>query len=259
MNLTLVSSAGAATALAAYILYKCLAKNKCELVEKNMITIVHKEKSSSILGDLVNSNERSIDITTHMRCIREYHKMNMDRDIHIVINTRGGSLSSSEAIGNCLLRHKGKGKIICHIPHYAYSGGWFIALCCDKIIMNQTSIIGPCDAQQKIGMGQYSVKAIVDTVAYKKQNKEKIDEKWLAVAVDAELCRTRQREFLDKIVAHGKIRTEDKEKIHAAFFSGNYNHDHIFNVDQLKELLGDKVEIIDAATPFDKYINDLCF
>lgn len=159
--------------------------------KQNIIVINH----SSKYNPLVNV-EASIGLDTHINFIKNYNNMNKDLDIHIILHTTGGSLSSAEAICNCITNHTGKGKIIAYIPYYSYSGGCMIALACDKIIMTKNAILGPCDAQKSNITTNYSIASIIDTVTYKKNSGEKIKEEWLAHSYDANLCKNRQKIML---------------------------------------------------------------
>jgi ATP-dependent protease ClpP protease subunit len=211
----------------------------------NMITIIHTD----------TSDDTSIGLKTHMDFLKSYEKVDKNKDIHIIIHTTGGELSSAEAICNCIDNHRkqnNEGKIKIYIPYYAYSGGCMIALACDEIIMTCNAILGPCDAQSYVG-GVHSVAAIVETVKYKKEMKEKITEEWLAGCYDAELCKDRQQKYVNKLV-NSKIFSEDIGKIiYEEFFSGKYNHDRIFPAQDAKDL-GLQITIVKEMP---KMINDI--
>lgn len=224
--------------------YKSYKKNR--LVKNNIIDIVHKIDQGSAISSLLSSTDTCITIKTHMDFVKTYEKMDKDKDIHVLIHTVGGALSSAEAICNCIANHKGKGKVIAYIPYYAYSGGCAIMLACDKVFMHRNAIIGPCDAQKPVGkLSTHSIKAIIDTVEYKKDKDQKIDEEWYANSVDAESCKTRQKGFVDNLVKRGTLHEQLAEKIYDEFFSGKYNHDKIFSAQEAKEL-GLNVEIVDS-------------
>lgn len=224
-----------------------------KLVNNNTITIIHTTSFLKIVSDA------SITIKTHMDFIKAYEKMDKERDIHIVMHTVGGILSSAEAICNCIANHKlgnHKGKTIVYIPYYSYSGGCMIALACDKIVMSKNAILGPCDAQQYV-KGIHSVASIIDTVSYKKEMKEKIDEEWLAGCYDANLCKERQAKYIDKLVKSGNFTEEIGKVIYEEFFSGKYNHDKMFSA-QDAQLLGLNIEIVDVMPDIIKNItNDI--
>jgi len=215
---------------------------KRQFTNNNIINIIHSTNMS-----VLSLNDTSITIKTHMEFIKAYEKMDKDLDIHIVMHTVGGALSSAEAICNCIANHKlsnYKGQIIVYIPYYSYSGGCMIALACDKIVMCKNAIMGPCDAQQLV-LNVHSVASIIDTVKYKKEMKEKIAETWLAASYDAQLCKERQLDYIKKLVKTGKFSEELGNKIYEEFFSGKYNHDKIFSAQEAKEI-GLNIDIVDT-------------
>lgn len=221
---------------------KRTSKKKQSALEKdNMLTIVHGQSQGKIFA----GSDNSITIKTHMDFVQAYEKLDKSKDISLVIHTVGGALSSAEAITNCILNHKGPGKIICYIPYYSYSGGCMIALACDEIVMKTNAILGPCDAQKPVGsLSVHSIASIIDAVDYKKETKEKINEVWLASSYDAKLCKERQQEYLNNLVKHKKFTEEIGSTIYTEFFSGKYNHDKTFSAQEAKEL-GINVTIVE--------------
>jgi Serine dehydrogenase proteinase len=225
-------------------------KNK-QLTNNNIITVIHSHNLSII------NNDTMITIKTHMDFITAYEKMDKNKDIHIIMHTVGGALSSAEAICNCIANHQMsdyEGKIIVYIPYYSYSGGCMIALACDKIIMSKNAILGPCDAQKYVDSA-HSIAAIIDTVDYKKEMKEKVSETWLAGSYDAKLCKERQLEYVNRLIKSEKFTEDIGKTIYDEFFSGKYNHDKIFSAQRAKEL-GLNIEIVDVMPSFIKNISD---
>ena len=185
-----------------------------KMIKQNIISIIHSSNSSllSLAGD------NTIGLTTHIEFIKSYNKLDKNKDIHIILHTTGGALSSAEAICNCIANHTGVGKIIAYIPYYSYSGGCMIALACDSIVMTKNAILGPCDAQKSNFTTQYSIASVIDTVNYKKQNNEKIKEEWLANSYDAILCKDRQRKYVEKLIFCGHFTQDIGDKIYEEFF-----------------------------------------
>jgi ClpP class serine protease len=224
-----------------------------QITNNNVIPIIHYTSQSAI-----KYGDTSITINTHMDFIKAYEKMDKDKDIHIIMHTVGGSLSSAEAICNCILNHKQseyKGNIIMYIPYYSYSGGCMISLACDKIVMGKNAILGPCDAQQYMTDSHHSVASIIDTVNYKKEKNEKINENWLAGAYNANLCKERQLKYVNKLIKHNIINDEVGNNVYDEFFSGKYNHDQIFSAQDAKDL-GLNIEIVDVMPDMIKNFAD---
>lgn len=212
--------------------------------KNNIFPIIHGGKGN-ILDGLYGSKESMITTDTFLKFSIAYTQYKQDDDIHIILHTPGGELTGAESFVNVILNHKGKGKIYCYIPFYAYSAGCFIAMSCDKIYMHTNAILGPCDAQKSVGAyEQYSVAAIEQAVDYQKDRQMKIDTKWLAHNHDAKLCRSRQKSTLDNLIKRGKIDASNCDKIYEQFYSGIHNHDKIFTATEALEL-GLNIEIVD--------------
>jgi ClpP class serine protease len=223
--------------------------------KNNAIPIVHADDSSIFTVITSGGNVSHIDTKCYTDFIKAYELITKDNDyvdITIVMYTHGGSLSSSEAIANTIFNHRGKGKITCIIPYYAYSGGFFIALCCDKIVMFKNAIVGPCDAQTSMGKtGTYSVASVIHAVEHKKDAKENIKEEWLAEAHNSQLARERQKKFMDKLVEEGRYEQDVCDRIYNEFFAGKHNHDKVFSA-RVLTALGINVEIADTMPSFIK-------
>lgn len=213
-------------------------------ISRNIIPIIHNNKSS-LINDVVSEEKQQIDLTTFLDFMKAYNRMNKDLDINIVINTPGGSLSAVESIVNCILNHKGSGRIRCYIPFYAYSGGCAIALACHEIIMTKNSIVGPCDGQLPTKMTRYSVASIINAVEYKKSHQETVKEEWLATAESAKLCQLRQRQFIDRLIQARIMNETTAENVYTELFTGKYNHDISFSAQDLINL-GLNVTLIDS-------------
>lgn len=223
-------------------------KTKNNNYQNNIISIIHNIQKRGLSSIATESGDNMITLRTHMDFIRSYENMDKSKDIHVIIHTPGGSLSSCEAICNCIDNHRklnNGSKVIAYVPYYAYSGGCMIALSCDKIVMLTNAILGPCDGQSSTGYTQYSVASIIEAVKYKMDNKEKISEQWLATHFDANLCKERQKAFLAKRVEDGLYEESVGEAIYDELFSGKHNHDKIFSANESLKL-GLMVDIVDS-------------
>lgn len=206
-----------------------------KLKRTNAISLVHKFRKGETVLDL--DHLENINIMTHLKFLKEYDTMDKDKDIHIAIQTVGGSMTCTEAICNAILYHKGKGKIKCYIPNYAYSGGLMVALCCDEIIMSQNAIVSPCDGQVVAKDDvMYSSSSIIDAVSYKREKKEPIKEEWLASDYEAKKCVDRQKTFVNKICKEKMYDDETQRILYEELFSGKHNHDHSFSANEFTNL-----------------------
>lgn len=204
---------------------------------------------------ICQSTSESIDIRTHLRFVRDFGRVDRTKDVNIVIETTGGDLSSAEAIAECLLRHRGPGKLRCYIPRYAYSSGLLIALCCDEIIMGDSAIVGPIDGQllcrgpEGVGMRMCPMSAVVDGIRYKRERDQDIREEWLVLEATARKGIARQTEFLRRICRERKYDDKIQDTLRDNLISGKYMHDQTFTADDLAEW-GLRVKIADPLPEF---------
>jgi ClpP class serine protease len=214
-----------------------------------------KKKKDNIVS-IINVS-RSLNDKTQMNFLTQSKNLTPDKDVNIIIHTFGGYLFCGEAISQYIfnLRNSGKyKKIRCYVPYYACSAGCMISLCCDEIVATKNSLFGPCDAQCAVGIRErHSADTIIRTVTYKQENKEKIDESWLASGFDCKQVLERQKEFVNKIQKECKYTDDQKETIYTEMFSGKYNHDKFFTGEELQKICG-RVTIVDTMPEFVTYV-----
>ena len=186
-----------------------------------------------------------INISTFTDFIKSYNKSNKDEDIHIIMKTIGGTLSYVEAICNCILNHTGKGKIICYVPYYVFSGGTIIALCCDEIITTKNSVFGPCDAQVLVNKKneRHPASSISEVVSHKKNKNDIVNEIWLTADLEAQKAIQSQKKFVEKLC---KVKQYNETDLYNELFSGKYYHDEIFTSQDLNDMnLNLNISIVD--------------
>jgi len=171
--------------------------------------------------------------TSYRDFILSYDKVNKDKDIYLFVSSLGGLAKISEAICNCILKHEGQGKIIAWVPHSTFSAGTQIALCCDKIYATKHTIFGPCDYQIIADTQQYSSMQIDEMIEYKKSKNEPINEYYLLAQIRNKKAMGTEKKFVKKIC---EMRKYNEDIFYEEFFSGKYNHEHIFSVQELIDL-----------------------
>lgn len=117
---------------------KSLINNTLYLVDSDP------DHNKSILHQIVSKDHSAFANPTEI-CTK-INKIPCDEIIHVVINTRGGSLPNCEKILRTLINHKGG--YYAYIRYECYSAGSIIALGANKIIMSETSYIGKIDPQE---------------------------------------------------------------------------------------------------------------
>lgn len=75
------------------------------------------------------------------------HNVPHDGNIDFLIHTGGGDIDAAEKIVRLLRTTVGKGRLRVVVPDFAKSAGTLIALAADKIVMSDTSELGPIDPQ----------------------------------------------------------------------------------------------------------------
>ena len=218
-------------------------KNKNKMIKNNIIKIMHHPKLNP--NSILTHEENSLSEETYINFVKTYSKIDKSIDIHIIINTFGGDLSFTEAICNCILNHKGSGKIIAYIPYYVYSAGFMISLTCDKIVMKNNAVIGPCDARISISASDdVSAASLIKSIDYKKERNEPIKENWLIRYNEALMCKERQKNYVNKLIDHYQFDKEFGNVIYEEFFSGKYNHCKTFSASELQKI-GINIEIVE--------------
>ena len=111
-------------------------KKKYKIEFDNNLMIICNKKSDS---------KSIINIDDEKEFMEKYKQIKIYEDIHIIIDSTGGDISSSDAIIHILNLHEGVINI--YIPKIAYSAGSMIALCGDNIYLNTFSLMSPVDPQ----------------------------------------------------------------------------------------------------------------
>ncbi|RLE67355.1 MAG: hypothetical protein DRJ45_09640, partial [Thermoprotei archaeon] len=139
--------------------------------KSRVITMIHRQEGFSFLGIPFM---KYINIEDSERILRAVRLTPDDMPIDLIIHTPGGLVLAAEQIATALVRHKGKVTVI--VPHFAMSGGTFIALAADEIIMDPNAVLGPVDPQ----LGGFPAASIVKAV--KEKSLDKVEDKTLIMA-----------------------------------------------------------------------------
>ena len=162
-----------------------------------------------------------VDINDECDFIKCYSKINYNEDLNIIIYSEGSLVSSSDAIVNILLKHKGFINIF--IPSICYSGASMIALCGDNIYMNNYSLMSPVDPQ-------ISFIKLKNSKGLKKLSDENIIKYYESKSLYDDNLRNMGK-ILDNKYSKQIIR-----KIKKNFGHGIYPHEKQFNIDELENM-----------------------
>jgi len=190
-----------------------------------LITLIHRQEALSFLGIAFS---RYIDIEDSEQVLRAIRLTPEDLPIDIVLHTPGGLVLAAEQIAHALVKHKAK--VTVFVPHYAMSGGTFVALAADEIVMEENAVLGPVDPQ----LGKYPAASIL-TVSQVKDINE-IDDETLILSDMARKAQKQVHACLVEILTANNMPQERAEKIATALSCGQWTHDYPITFEEAKTL-----------------------
>ena len=194
--------------------------------KSRVIAMIHRQESISILGLPVS---RYINIEDSEHILRAIRLTPDDMPIDIILHTPGGLVLASEQIAHAIKNHEAK--VTVFVPHYAMSGGTFIALAADEIIMDENAVLGPIDPQ----VGGYPAASILDVINRKPV--EKVDDETLILANIADKAINQVRENVYNIVKDKFPNDPEKARELAKMLTeGRWTHDYPITCEELANL-----------------------
>jgi len=190
-----------------------------------LVTLIHRQEALSFLGIAFS---RYIDIEDSEQVLRAIRLTPEDLPIDIVLHTPGGLVLAAEQIAHALVRHKAK--VTVFVPHYAMSGGTFVALAADEIVMDENAVLGPVDPQ----LGKYPAASILTVSEVKDINE--IDDETLILSDMARKARKQVHACLVETLIANDMPQEKAEKIATALSCGQWTHDYPITFEEAKEL-----------------------
>lgn len=188
-----------------------------------LITLIHRQEALSFLGIAFS---RYIDIEDSEQVLRAIRLTPENLPIDILLHTPGGLVLAAEQIAQALVRHKAP--VTVFVPHYAMSGGTFVALAADQILMDENAVLGPVDPQ----IGEYPAASILAAIE-KKPLAEVNDE----TLIRADIALKAQRQVVSSVIellrANG-IPPEKAEEIAHYLSSGQWTHDYPISAEEAK-------------------------
>ncbi len=190
-----------------------------------LITLIHRQEALSFLGI---SFSRYIDIEDSEQILRAIRLTPDDMPIDIVLHTPGGLVLAAEQIAHALVKHKSK--VTVFVPHYAMSGGTFIALAAEEIVMDENAVLGPVDPQ----LGKYPAASTL-TVSQVKDINE-MDDETLILTDLARKAQKQVRSCLVGILTGNKMPREKAEEVADALSCGQWTHDYPITLEEARSL-----------------------
>jgi ClpP class serine protease len=189
-----------------------------------VITLIHRQETMSFLGFPLS---RYIDIDDSEAVLRANKMTDDDVPIDLIVHTPGGLVLAVEQIALALKRHPAK--VTVFVPHYAMSGGTFIALAADEIVMDENAVLGPVDPQ----LGQQPAASILRVLERKPI--AEVDDETIILADVAEKA-IRQVKSAVRELLRGKLDEAKAEQVATTLSTGIFTHDYPIMVDEAREL-----------------------
>jgi ClpP class serine protease len=193
--------------------------------KSRVITLIHRQESWSFLGFAF---AKYINIEDSEALLRAIRLTPDNMPIDLILHTPGGLVLAAEQIAFALMRHKAP--VTVFVPHYAMSGGTFIALAADKIVMDENAVLGPVDPQ----LGEYPAASILKV----RQEKpvEAIEDKTLILADVAQKAISQVRYTVKRILLAKHYDEGDAERIADILSSGYWTHDYPLTAEKAQSL-----------------------
>ncbi|MFZ5986959.1 MAG: SDH family Clp fold serine proteinase, partial [Bacillota bacterium] len=194
--------------------------------KSRVIAMIHRQESINLLGLPIS---RYINIEDSEHILRAIRLTPDDMPIDIILHTPGGLVLASEQIAHAIQNHPGK--VTVFVPHYAMSGGTFIALAADEIVMEENAVLGPVDPQ----IGNYLAVSILDVVNRKPV--EKVDDETLILANVAEKAVNQVRDNIYNILK-GKFQNQPEKAMELSkmLTEGRWTHDYPITYEELTKM-----------------------
>jgi ClpP class serine protease len=189
-----------------------------------VITLIHRQETMSFLGFPLT---RYIDIDDSEAVLRAIKMTDDEVPIDLIVHTPGGLVLAVEQIALALRRHPAR--VTVFVPHYAMSGGTFIALAADEIVMDENAVLGPVDPQ----LGQQPAVSVLKVLERKPI--AEIDDETLIVADVAEKALRQVKKAVTGLLEE-KMERAEAERVADILSSGIYTHDYPITVEEAREL-----------------------
>lgn len=111
------------------------------------------DMTGRVLICYVSGKQASIDRDDAIGFVDLLHNIRSDCDLDLLLHTGGGDIDAAEKLISIVRAKVGTGTLRVVVPDYAKSAGTLIALGADKIVMSDTSELGPIDPQISLSDG----------------------------------------------------------------------------------------------------------
>jgi len=200
------------------------------------------------------------DVIRNPQFLEECKKFENPDDVDVIIDSFGGDADAAYHMAKLIDGHF-KGNIKYVVPRFAKSAATLMVCGGNKIVMGETSELGPLDPQIRQDDGNYiSAKAVQATLELIKKHLNKEDKHGLELATilasrinplvlgqyesSIDIAKEYQRELLMMRMLKSKKKT-DVDKIVERFATGYTHHSRVITCVEAKDILGeDNIEIL---------------
>lgn len=193
--------------------------------KSRVIALIHRQESFSLLGLPIT---RYINIEDSEQILRAIRLTPDEMPIDIILHTPGGLVLATEQIAHAIRRHPSK--VTVFVPHYAMSGGTFIAASANEIIMDENAVLGPVDPQ----IGGYPAASIISVL--KSKSVDKIDDQTLVLADVAKKAMSQVEDSIFDILRDKFEQVEDARKLSKILTEGRWTHDYPITYEELIQM-----------------------
>ncbi|HLN62423.1 MAG TPA: ATP-dependent Clp protease proteolytic subunit [Symbiobacteriaceae bacterium] len=186
------------------------------------MTMIHRQ-GAGLLGALF---ARYINLDDSEQMMQQIAQAG-DRPIDLVLHTPGGLVIAAEQIARVLAAHKPGVTVI--VPQYAMSGGTFLAMAADQIIMDQNAMLGPVDPQLN------NMPAAAYARVMREKEKNAIADETIMMADMAEKATVQLRQMVVKLLER-KMGADRAGEIATMMTDGRWTHDYPLHVEALQEM-----------------------
>jgi ATP-dependent protease ClpP protease subunit len=111
------------------------------------------EMTGRLLICYVSGKQAAIERDDTIAFVDLLHNIQPNCDLDLLLHTGGGDIDAAEKLNSIVRAKVGTGTLRVIVPDYAKSAGTLIALGADRIVMSETSELGPIDPQIMLSDG----------------------------------------------------------------------------------------------------------
>lgn len=201
-----------------------MALKKLEQKRGSRVLMMIHRSQAGFLGMLFARYINMDDSEAILKALRETPA---DKPVDIILHTPGGLVVASEQIARALRDHEAK--VTVFVPQYAMSGGTFIALAADEIVLDEHAILGPVDPQ----INGLPASAYLRVISEK--SKDAVSDQTIMMA-DVSAKAVAQVDKMLFELLRNKMEENRAREVSRMLTEGRWTHDYPLHVEALQEM-----------------------